>query len=189
MARKLVFALLIAALIGAALPAGAKGFVEGDFEYGFFYGTFNENPNVALFAGGPIEDFCDSDPGTAMERVFFKQDGSVDIKVNEKSQSIYLYYTEFNDIPIWLDEICPGIIGGDTPPSPFAAGVADLKVRLSIDGAVIDFFNSINGKATGVDGTEYKVRGSADFVVIDGELQGDPAEFVDFKLTEIKRGK
>ena len=187
MSRKLLFLLMVVALIGTAVPAAAKGFEEGDFEYGFFYGTFNEDPNIALFAGGPIEEFCTTDPGTARERVFLRNDGSVDIKVNEKDQPIYLYETEFNDIPEWLGAICPGIVSGGAAPSPFASGEADLKVRMSIAGPVIDFFNSVNGKATGLDGTEYKVWGSADFVVVNGELQGDPAEFVDFALKEIRR--
>ena len=45
----------------------------------------------------------------------------------------------------------------------------------------------MNGKATGTDGTEYKVRGTADLVVKDGIPVGDPREFVGFKLTEIRR--
>jgi hypothetical protein len=164
--------------------------LEDEFEYGFFYGTFDEDPKIALFAGGPIEEFCFGDPGTAPLRVFFKNDGTVDLKVNDKSQPIYLYETEFNDIPMWLDALCPGIDNGDTPPESFASGEADLKVRFSIlSESVIEIFNSVNGKATGTDGTHYKVRGTADLVVVDGVPQGDPAEFVGFKLTEIRRGR
>ena len=193
MRKRLTLSLALAVLVGLALPASAepKGYVEDVFEYGFFYGTFDQSPNIALFAGGQIEEFCGPDPGTAPLRVFFKHDGSVDLKVNDKDQPIYLYETEFNDIPQWLDAICPGILAEtEAPPQAFAIGQADLKVRFSIlSESVIEIFNSVNGKATGTDGTQYKVRGTADLVVEDGVPLGDPKEFVGFKLTEIKRGQ
>jgi hypothetical protein len=50
----------------------------------------------------------------------------------------------------------------------------------------VDVFNSVNGKATAEDGTEYKVRGSADLVVKDGAPVGDPTEFVSLQVTEIR---
>lgn len=190
MSKRLTFSLVLALLIGAAAPAsaGPQGFVEDEFEYGFFYGTFDQTPNIALFAGGRIEEFCFDDPGTAPLRVFFRNDGTVDLKVNDKGQPIFLYETEFSDIPTWLDAICPGIATGDSAPEPFSMGTADLKVRISIlSPDVIEVFNSVNGKATGTDGTEYKVRGTADLVVENGVPLGDPREFVGFKLTEIRR--
>lgn len=190
MSKRLTAAFIVMFMIGVATPAGAnpKGFIEDEFEYGFFYGTFDESPNVALFAGGTLEEFCFTDPGSAHLRVFLRKNGSVDLKVNDKDQPIYLYYTDFNDIPMWLDAVCPGIGDSDAAPQPFAAGTADLKVRISegTDGRV-EIFNSINGKAAGTDGSQYKVRGSADFAVQDGELLGDPREFVGFKLTKIRR--
>ena len=76
-----------------------KGSSKSEDEYGYFYGTFDETPNVALFAGGTIDEFCFGDPGTAPFRIFLRNDGTVDLKVNDKQQPIYLYYTEFNDIP------------------------------------------------------------------------------------------
>ena len=41
--------------------------------------------------------------------------------------------------------------------------------------------------AAGTDGTEYKVRGTADLVVENGVAVGDPRDFVGFTLTEIRR--
>jgi len=118
--------------------------------------------------------------------VFFKNDGTVDLKVNDKNQPIYLYHTEFNDIPIWLGEFCPAIAAGAAAPEPFASGEADLKVRMSVvSDDLIYIFNSVNGKAVGTDGTHYKVRGSADLVLKDGVPEGDPRDFVELKLTEI----
>jgi len=175
----------------AGASASAKGFIEDELEYGYFYGTFDQTPNVTLFAGGPIEEFCDDNPGTAPLRVFPRADGTVDLKVNDKDQPIYLYETTFNDgdyIPMWLDAICPGIGAGDEPPVPFATGDADLKVRITVvSDDNLKIFNSVNGKATGTDGTEYKVRGTADLVVEDGAPVGDPRDFAGFKLTEIRR--
>lgn len=190
MLKKMTAALTLMFLIGVAVPASAEpqGFIQGEFEYGFFYGTFDQDPNVALFAGGRIEEFCFGDPGAAPLRVFLRNDGTVDLKVNDKDQPIYLYHTDFNDIPTWLGAICPGIAGGDTPPEPFAAGEADLKVRITVvSDDLLEIFNSVNGKATGTDGSEYKVRGSADLILENGVPLGDPREFVGFKLTEIRR--
>src|SRR5665811_2594345 len=108
------------------------------------------------------------------------------IRDRDKDQPIYLYYTEFNDIPIWLGSICPGIAAGDAPPEPFAAGDADLKVRITVVSEdLLEVSNSVNGKATGTDGTQFKVRGTANLTVENGVPLGDPREFVGFKLTEI----
>ena len=168
--------------------ASAQGFIADEFEYGFFFGTFDQTRNVTLFAGGPLEEFCVTDPGTAPLRVFPRADGTVDLKVNDKDQPIYLYHNDTNDIPPWLDAICPGIGEGDAPPVPFATGDADLKVRITVfSDDHLKIFNSVNGKATGTDGTAYKVRGTADLVVEDGAPVGDPRDFVGFKLTEIRR--
>ena len=58
-------------------------------------------------------------------------------------------------------------------------GSADLKVRISgVSDNLPEIFNSVSGKATGIDGTEYKVRGTADLVVEDGVPVGDPRDFI-----------
>ena len=183
-----VVTLVLTGLTAASASADPQGFIEDELEYWFFYGTFDQSPYVALFSGGRIEEFCPGDPGTAPLRVFLRNDGTVDLKVNDIDQPIYLYYTEFNDIPTWLGAVCPGIAGGDAPPVPFAMGAADLKVRITvISDDHLEIFNSVSGKATGTDGTEYKVRGTADLVVENGMPLGDPRDFVGFKLTEIRR--
>jgi hypothetical protein len=175
----------------AGVSASATGFVQDELEYGYFYGTFDQTPNVALFAGGPLEEFCDDgNPGTAPLRVFPRADGTVDLKVNDKDQPIYLYHNDTNDIPPWLDAVCAGIEAGAAPPAAFAAGDADLKVRVTVvseEEGNLKVFNSVSGKATGIDGTEYKVRGTADLVVEAGAPVGDPWDFVGFTLTEIRR--
>lgn len=67
MFKRLMASAVVVLMVAVAAPAtaNAKGFIEDDFEYGFFYGTFDQTPNVALFAGGPFEEFCKGDPGTA----------------------------------------------------------------------------------------------------------------------------
>jgi hypothetical protein len=180
--------LMLMLAVAAPARASAQGFIKDELEYGYFYGTFDQTPNVALFAGGPIEDACFGEEGRASLRVFPRSDGTVDLKVNDKHQPIYLYDTTFNDIPEWLGEVCPGIVEGAEPPTPFATGEADLKVRVSvISDDYVEVFNSVNGIATGTDGTVYKVRGTADLVLQDGAPVGDPRDFVGFTLTEIRR--
>jgi hypothetical protein len=188
--RKLIGVLAVSFLAAAVLASPASAEPQGYFgsqeEIGFFYGTFDQSPNIALLVGGPAEEFCEGDPGTAFHRLFFRSDGSLDIKVNDKDQPIYLYNisSDFDGIPPWLDQVCQD---GLTP-EPFASGTADLKIRVSVlSPTLVDVSNSVNGKATGTDGTEYKVRGWADLIVENGIPVGDPADFVGFKLTEIGR--
>jgi hypothetical protein len=186
--RKLIGVLAVSFLAAAVLASPASANPQGYFGsqegVGYFYGTFDQSPNIALLVGGTAEEFCEGDPGTAPGRVFFRSDGSVDIKVNDKDQPIYLYEIDFDGVPPWLDQVCQD---GLTP-APFASGTADLKVRVSVlSDSLVDVFNSVNGKATGIDGTEYKVRGSADLIVENGIPVGNPADFVSFELTEIGR--
>lgn len=192
----LTMAAVLAAVIGAGGSAGAdpQGFVEAELGVGFFYGTLDENPNVVLVVGGTAEDFCAADPddpfnaepGSAPLRLFVRSDGSVDLKVNDKDQPIHLYHTDFGGAPPWIGQVCADLADGGPAPAPFASGVADLKVRVSVlSETTVDVFNSINGTATGADGQQYKVRAWADLMVENGVPVGDPSEFLGFQLTEI----
>jgi hypothetical protein len=198
--RRTVTAVLAACLLlaGSATAAVAEpqGYIEGELGVGYFYGTFNEDPDVVLLVGGTAEEFClanpdnpfNAEPGVAPLRTFLRPDGSVDLKVNAKDQPIYLYYSEVGDAPIWITQVCEDYFASGAAPQPFASGTADLKVRISVvSDDLVDVFNSVNGTATGTDGTEYKVLASADLVVENGVPQGDPTDFVDFQLTEIRR--
>lgn len=199
MSRKLIAMLAaVGVLVGLGSPAAAdpQGYIEDDFGVGYFYGTFGQNPNVILLAGGTADEFCEAnlddpfngEPGIASVRQFLRQDGSVDLKVNSKDQPIFLYYNEFDDGPIWIESVCEDYDADDSVPMPFASGTADLKVRISlISEDLVDVFNSVNGKAVGSDGREYKVRASADVIVEGGVPVGDPEDFVSFELTEIRR--
>lgn len=184
----------LAAPAGAQASSNAQGWIADQIGVGFFYGTFNEGENTALLAGGSVEEFCfagpDGDPGSAPSRVFLRNDDSVDIKSNETAIPIYLYSTDVADIPTWLDSVCPDIINGGLAPGAFAVGTADLKVRLTVVSPdEVHVFNGVNGKAVAVDGTQYKVKGSADFSLVNGMLTGSPEEFVDFSLQKIRRGR
>ena len=74
------------------------------------------------------------------------------------------------------------------PVPPFASGVAKLKQRISSSPDGVDeIVNGVSGFATGPDGTMWKVRTWADFVVDNGVLIGDPAEFQGLSIHEIRR--
>ena len=87
------------------------------------------------------------------------------------------------------EEFCEGDPG--TAPSRVflrSDGSVDIKVRVSVlSESLVDVSNSVNGKATGIDGTEYEVRGWADLIVENGVPVGDPEDFVGFELKEIRR--
>lgn len=195
MPKRVLIALVLVLLLGVAAPAGAdsKGFVEEEIPYGYFYGTFDLSPNVVLLAGGTAEDFCpdgfDGSPGMTTAHKFVRQDGSVDVKVNDRGQPIHLYKINFPDAPSWITEVCENI-EDEGAPQPFASGTANLKVRDSYlfeGGPPGRLFNSVNGKATGTDGTEYKVRAEADIPFENGDPVGFPPDWVSFELREIGR--
>ncbi len=185
------------ALLASGQPVSAdpQGFIEDQLGVGYFYGTFDQSPNVVLLVGGTAEEFCEAEPaepfngepGIAPLRLFLRSDGAVDLKVNDKHQPIHLYNIDFDGAPPWIEQVCAAYFDGDPTPEPFASGTADLKVRLSVVSEdYVDVFNSVNGKATGTDGTEYKVRAWADLIVENGVPVGDPADFVGFKMHEIR---
>jgi len=192
-------ALATAAIFGSVLgPATAhaepQGYIQDVFPVGLFYGTFDEGPNLTLLVGGTVEEFCLSfpdDPGAAPMRVFFRNSGTVDLRVNDKDQPIYLYEQTVGDAFDWIDSVCPDVLDEDpdtVAPAPNAIGTADLKVRISIiSDDLVDVFNSVNGELAASDGAEYRVRASADLIVGPFGPVGDPADFVSFELTEIRR--
>jgi hypothetical protein len=188
----------MAVLMSIAVPAGAaaQGFTEAEMGVGFFYGTFGEDPNTLLFVGGSAEEFCldnpedpfNAEPGSATYRIIDRESGATDIMTNTKSQPVYLYH-HAGEAPDLLFETCDALFDGNpstNPLEPFAIGTGDLKVRLGIaaDGTV-DVFNSVNGKVSASDGTQSKVRASADLQVVDGVPLGDPADFVSLEVHQI----
>lgn len=173
---------VVAMIMVAAAPAVAdpQGFVEDELHYGFFYANFDEA--VTVFAGGPVQSFCGGDPGTAPLRVYERNDGSVDLMVDARNQPIWVYQSDLEP-PILVEQVCSGQI---EPPETVATGTANLKARISIlPNGVQEVSNGVNGKATSDDGTRWKVRTWADFTVIDGLPQGDPAEFQGVKIQQI----
>jgi hypothetical protein len=200
--RRIALLAVVASLFVGVLTAPAlavKPVVEEEMKYGYFYGTFGLDENIVLLAGGAAEDFCpdgfEGSPGLATSRTFVRQDGSVDVKVNDRGQPIHLYETGTLDAMAWITQVCADIFGGADAPVPFASGTANLKVRDSYlfeDGPPTHIFNSVNGRATGTegtehDGTEYKVRAAADIPFVDGGGPpiGDPPDWLSFDLKEI----
>jgi len=199
----------------ATAHAEPQGYDQGDIGVALVYGTFNPpgETNQVLLVGGDLEGFCEAGPvgpgpGEAPARFFTRNDGAFDVKVNDKDQPIYLYEQTIGDaFADWFPEVCGAYAEGGALPSAIAEGTANLKVRDSvISDEVIEVFNSVNGRLTATDGsgTEYQVRGSADFTLVplldpngdpildpNGDLilvpSGDPAEFVSYDLKEIGR--
>lgn len=194
----LTVATVLATLAVSVSPVKAQndGPVRVKGGLGFFYGTFNEDPNIAMLVGGTAEEFCEAspedpfggEPGSATQRIFEGDDGSVMIKVNSKRQPFHLYEVDFPEAPPWIEAVCAAYFDGESVPESFASGTARVKSRVHVgaDG-VVDIFNRAVGKATGGDGTSYKVRGSADFIVdADGELSDEPENFVKFTMRKIR---
>lgn len=197
MAKRLPFVFVLVLLVAVAVPALAepRGYENQDLPIGYFYGTFDESDNLLLLAGASAEEFCadnpadpfNASPGTAPARVFEHNDGSVDVKVNDKHQPIFLYATgdEFR-APVWITGVC----NGDIEPDLIAEGTANLKVRDAFvfdDGPPARLFNSVNGTATAPDGTTYKIRAAADIPFGQAGPIGDPPDWVSLDVKQIKR--
>jgi hypothetical protein len=184
-------ALLLVGLptVAGAAPAAAdpQGYEEVDHGIGRFYGNFEAQ--VLLFAAGSAEDICNGgDEPTVPARVYERRDGGTDLKVTARDVPIWLYESPLG-APEFVDQTCGALFDGDPttePVQPFAHGTASLKERIEAgpDG-VEDHWNGVNGTATSADGTQWKVRSWADFVIDNGVLVGDPAEFQGLAIHEI----
>ena len=106
-------ALFVSVLGPATAHAEPQGYIQGEFPVGYVYGTFDADPDnqyLTLLVGGTAEEFClnnhdpfEAEPGTAPVRVFPRKDGTVDLKVNDKDQPIYLYKQEMGDPFAWMN--------------------------------------------------------------------------------------
>jgi len=163
---------------------------------GFFYGTFGQDPNIVLLVGGTAEQFCDAnpedpfngEPGSAVSRTRFGSDGSVTITVHDWAQPVHLYRTPIEGAPVWIEQVCAAYFSGGQVQQPLASGLALVRARTTVVSEnQIEIFNSARGWARGVDGTHYRVVGSAEFTVVNGAPDGDPADFIDLRLTALGR--
>lgn len=178
--------LVLAGSVTAAV-ATPQGYDEQDHPAGRFYGNFELG--VLLFTGSGVEDICNGAPEPLVPaRVFQRNDGSVDLKVNAREMPIVLYYSELG-APEFIEQTCQALFDEDpatVPVQPFASGTAMLKERISSSPEGVDeIFNGVNGFATGPDGTMWKVRTWADFIVDNGVLIGDPAEFQGLSIHQV----
>ncbi|WP_299443453.1 hypothetical protein [uncultured Phycicoccus sp.] len=180
--------LLGGGVTGAA--AAPQGYDEVDHEAGRFYGNFDID--VLLFAGETAEYLCSGAPVPVVTaRVYQRNDGGADLKVNSAGMPVYLYHSPLG-APEFIDETCAAVADGDpstVPVPPFAVGTARFKERITVSAeGVVEIYNGVNGTASDSAGTTWKVRTWADFVLDDdGVPIGDPADFQGLALHEIGR--
>ena len=169
--------------------AVSQGYVEQDHAAVRFYGSFEKG--ILLFTGLEPESLCTGEPEpTVSARVFARQDGSVDLKVNVREMPIFLYHSPLG-APEFIDETCGLLFDGDPstqPAEPFATGAANFKERIRVaPGGDEAHFNGVNGFATDADGATWKVRTWADFTIVDGMLIGDPVDFQGLSIHQVGR--
>jgi hypothetical protein len=194
--RAVTLVAAIAMLGGTTTSASAEpqGHVREELGLGYFYGTFDQDPNITVLAGGRAEEFCDdnpddpfnAEPGTVAGRLYPRGDGSLDIRATSPSEPFHLYEQTVGEAPEWIEAVCATYVADGTIPEPFASGTGHLKIRVTVDGNVVDVFNSITGIATSPE-SAYHVRAWADVIVVDGVPQGNPADFVGTEIVEIRR--
>lgn len=177
-------------LAGSATVAASahRSFEEVDHPAGRFYGGFGSG--VLLFTGeGGAQDICNGVPEpTVRARVFERNDGSSVLRARASDLPFVLYQTDL-DAPAFIDQTCAALFDGNpdtVPVEPFASGTGKFRerIRSSPDG-VDDVFNGVRGFASSPDGTRWRVRTWADFVVDNGELIGDPADFQGISIRQV----
>ena len=178
---------LLVAAAATAATAEPQGFDEEDHQAGRFYGNFEVG--VLLFTFD-VEAYCgDELEPVVTAKVFHREDGGAELMVNSREMPIFLYHSPLG-APEFIGETCGALFDADpatVPVPPFANGTANFKERITISAdGVREDSNSINGTATGSDGTTWKVRSWADFVLgDDGVPIGDPADFQGLTIHEI----
>jgi len=178
----------VTAMVATPAAAEPQGYVEQVVPAGLFYGNFELD--VLLFTGGGVDEICNGAPEPVVSaRVYERNDGSVDVRINAEEISFVLYSSELG-APEFIDQTCEALFDGDpetVPVEPFASGTGKLKQRISSSPDGVDeIVNGVNGFATAPDGTTWKVRTWADFVVDNGVLIGDPAEFQGLSIHQIR---
>ena len=185
-----VLAMLAVAFAGPA-DAGSRRVTRVDAAIGFFYGTFEADGNYVMMVGGTAEEFCDDSPddafqgspGTAKGLLIENADGSGEFRVQSFGQPLYIYESGPLGAPPFVNSVCDAYFAGEPTPQPFAEGTAKLKVRDQFEAnGDVQVFNQARGRVTDADGNQYYIHGSADFEVVGGELQGNPADFVEFEM-------
>lgn len=180
-----------------AVPASAHagGQPAEETPIGFFYSTFEEGSNLWLLAGGTAEEFCrdnpddpfNGTPGSVLTRVKERHDGTIVIRGKGHGVPIHLYEQDGFPTPDWIVGLCADLFDDDPTtvvPEPLASGYGTVRIRDVIDGNRVDVYNSVRGTAYGADGTRYRIRASADFEVVDGELIGNPPDFVELDVRQ-----
>ncbi len=198
--RGLVAAIATLAMLSVTLvsPADAanRRVFQVDEPIGFFYGTFEADDNYVMVVGGPAEAFCEEypedpflgAPGSAKALVIENADGSGEVRVESFGQPLFIYESGPLEAPPFIYSFCDAYFAGEPTPEPFAEGTAKLKVRDQWDAnGNVQVFNQARGRVLDAEGNQYYVHGSADFEVIGGELQGNPADFVDFEFRRFPR--
>ena len=185
-----VLAMLAVAFVSPA-DASSRRVTRVDAAIGFFYGTFESDDNYVMVVGGPAEGFCEEypedpflgAPGTAKALVIENADGSGEFRVESFGQPLFIYESGPFQAPPFINSFCDAYFAGEPTPVPFAEGTAKLKVRDQWDAnGNVKVSNQARGRVVDAEGNQYYIHGSADFAVVGGELQGDPADFVEFEM-------
>lgn len=188
--RTLCVALAACVLLAGSISsatAAPKGYDEVEVEAGRFYGDFESE--VLLFTFD-VEKFCEGAPEPVVSgRLFERRNGGTVLKVNARGLQTFLYSSPLGS-PEFIDQQCEVLADGDpstVPTQPFASGTGTLKerVRVSPEG-VVEISNGVKGFATSDDGTRWRVRSWADFVLgDDGVPIGDPADFQNLTIRRV----
>ena len=188
-------------LIPAASSAGAvehdqasdpQGFVRDILDYLLLFDDQGEG--IVVTVGARIEQICVGDVSSAPLRVFADRDGAATLKVRGEQDAPLFVYEFAGPAPALIDAGCSALFDGDPatqPPEPWAEGSGLLKVTVSgieapDDPGGYSVANSINGRATAVDGTRWKVVGNTSFDLDEGGIPiGDPTDFQDASIHQI----
>lgn len=174
----LVTALALLATQVGPVQASPSGGEEQPFTVDLFYADFDLD--VLLFAGARVEAFCDEIAPNATAIVTTRRDGTVVTRARSGHQPIFLYTSPLG-APELVDATCAALADDDpttVAPEPLATGEGRVRFRsVARPDGTVEIVNQTVGTARSESGTTYRVRGRADFELVDGVPQGDPADF------------
>lgn len=183
----LVTCLLLAGLGSTASASSGRTSESQEHPAGRFYGNFEIG--VLLFTGGGVEEICTGGPEPLVPaRITERRDGTVVLRAKTNEMPFVLYRSGLG-APEFIEQTCLALFDDDPgtePIQPFARGVGKFRERIvtSTDG-VEQHQNGVWGLARDDDGAVWRVRSWADFIIDNGELLGDPAEFQGLTLRSI----
>jgi len=153
---------------------------------GYFYGS--QDSPYTVTTGNPIDAVCADTPPQTIGTATRNEDGTWTSRIPGWDYlPVFVYENPTDDFMETFPTLCPPIVEGEPGPEPIAMGWVRLTARVTKSTPFWSFIgpqpeghyvNSISGWAWDDDGTRYKIRARADYIV----AEDGPPDFDELSL-------